>query len=87
MALKIDLKKAYDKLEWSFIKDMLIRINILVDLSEIIMSCISIVTTSILVNGDALEPIYPSRGIRQGDLLSPYLFVWTILGSLLRRNV
>ena len=87
MALKIDLEKAYDKLEWSFIKDMLIRINILVDLIEIIMSCISIVTTSILVNGDALEPIYPSRGIRQGDPLSPYLFVRTILGSLLRRNV
>ena len=87
MALKIDLEKAYDKLEWSFIKDMLIRINILVDLIEIIMSCILIVTTPILVNGDALEPIYPSRGIRQGDPLSPYLFVRTILGSLLRRNV
>ena len=32
MALKIDLEKAYDKLEWSFIKDMLVRANIPIDL-------------------------------------------------------
>ena len=61
MALKIDLEKVYNKLEWSFIKDMLIRINLLVDLVNIIMSCVSTVFTSILVNGDALESIYPSR--------------------------
>ena len=75
MALKIDLEKTYDKLEWSFIKDMLIRANILVDLINIIMSCVSMVSTSILVNGEAIDPIYPSRRIRQGDLLSPYLFI------------
>ena len=61
MALKIDLEKVYNKLEWSFIKDMLIRINLLVDLVNIIMSCVSTVFTSILVNGDALESIYPSQ--------------------------
>ena len=71
MALKIDLEKAYDKLEWSSIKDMLFRYNLPGDLIEIIMSCISTVSTSIMVNGDSLEPIYPSRGIRQGDPLSP----------------
>ena len=88
MASKIDLEKAYDKLEWSFIKDMLIRINLPVALIEIIMSCISMVTTSILVNGDALELIYPSRGIRQGDLLSPYLFIICMdyLGQLIKEK-
>ena len=75
MALKIDLEKVYDKLEWSFIKDMLIRINLLVDLVDIIMSCVLTVFTFIMVNGDALESIYSSRGIRQGDPLSLYLFI------------
>ena len=75
MALKIDLEKAYDKLEWSFIKDMLIRANIQVDLIDIIMSCVLMVSTSILVNGEALDPINPLRGIKQGDPLSLYLFI------------
>lgn len=57
MAIKIDLKKAYDKLEWGFIMERLLSFNFLVDLVEIIISCISIVLTSILFNGGMLEPI------------------------------
>ncbi|XP_050259191.1 uncharacterized protein LOC126704213 [Quercus robur] len=70
MAIKIDLEKAYDKLEWSFIRDMLIRFNFPSDIIDIIMSYVSTVSTSILFNGEALDLIYPSRGIRQGDSLS-----------------
>ena len=89
VALKIDLEKAYDKLEWNFIKDMLIRVSLSMDIIDVIMSCVSTVSTSILFNGKALDPIYPSRGIRQG---ARYLHTcsscaWTILGSSLKRSV
>ena len=89
MAFKIDLEKVYDKLEWSFIRDMLIWVNLPLDIIDLIMSCLSTMSTSILFSGETLDLIFPSRGIRQGDLISLYLFilVWTILGSLLKRNV
>ncbi|KAL0013744.1 hypothetical protein SO802_000813 [Lithocarpus litseifolius] len=82
MALKVDLEKAYDKLEWSFLRGMLIRANLPADMTDIIMSCVSTVSTSILVNGEALDPIYPSREIRQGEPLSLYLFIWDTRESL-----
>lgn len=75
MALKIDLEKAYDKLEWSFIRDTLIWFNLPRNLIELIMSYILSVSTSILFNGGALDNFMPTRGIRQGDPLSLYIFI------------
>ena len=48
MVIKLDLENAYDKLEWSFIRKMLIWFNFLENLIELIMSCISSVSTSLL---------------------------------------
>lgn len=55
------------------------------ELIKIIMSCVSSVSTSILFNGGTLDLIFPSRGIRQGDPLSLYLFILCIdwLGQLI----
>ena len=85
MAIKIDLEKAYDQLEWSFIRDTLTLFKIPNHLITLIISCVSFSSISILFNGGALEHFLPSRGIRQGDPLSPYLFIlcMEVLGAFI----
>lgn len=46
--------------------------------SDLILHCISTSRMRVLWNGEALEEFHPSRGIRQGDPLSLYLFVLCI---------
>ncbi len=73
--VKIDLKKAYDRLEWSFIREVLLFFHFPSHLISLIMDCVSSSTISILFNGGRMDEFSPSRGIRQGDPLSPYLFI------------
>ena len=87
MLLKIDLEKAYDKLEWSFIRGMF-RYNFPDDLIKIIMNCISSILMSLLFNGGSLEPFRPFRVIRQGGPLSLYIFILCMefLGQLIQEK-
>ena len=75
MLVKIDLEKVYDKLEWSFIKMVLEHFGFPPNIVKLIMNCVSTTSTTILFNGNKLDSFHPFKGIRQGDPISPYLFL------------
>lgn len=89
MTLKLYMSKAYDRLEWPFMVEVLSSMGFPDNLVNLIKRCISTVTYKILINGKPSRGFTPERGLRQGDpLLRTYLlFVLIFFQVCLRRKL
>lgn len=75
MTIKIDMSKAYDRVEWEMILSMMERVDFNDKWRNWVKECISSVSYRVLVNGSPGKNIHPTRGLRQGDHLSHFLFL------------
>ena len=74
-SLKVDLLEAYDRVSWTFLQLLLIKIGIPLEMVEWIMGCIKSTFFAVLINGSLSNFFRLTRGLRQGYSLSPFLFL------------
>lgn len=87
LILKVDLEKAYDSVEWGFLKHMMGKVGMCPKWVSWMKACVFGGTMSILVNGIPKEEICIKRGLKQGNPLAPFLFLLVADGfSGLMRN-
>ena len=88
-AYKLDLSKAYDRVDWVFLEEVMHKMGFSHRWIQWIMRCVTTVRYSVKFNGGLLEAFSPTRGLRQGDPLSPFLFLFVAdgLSALLQSEI